>query len=66
MILRAYGDSWTVGQGCNRLIEDKLDKEEKILFQKNHSWVNLLAKKFGVESINNGVSGNSNFKIFNN
>ena len=47
MILRAYGDSWTVGQGCNRLIEDKLDKEEKILFQKNHSWVNLLAKKTG-------------------
>lgn len=66
MILRAYGDSWTVGQGCNKFIEDTLDKEEKIEFQKNHSWVKQLSEKLGLSSVNNGVSGNSNNKIFNN
>lgn len=66
MILRAYGDSWTVGQGCNKIIEDSLEKDEKIEFQKTHSWVKLLGDKFGLDSVNNGVSGNSNNKIFNN
>jgi hypothetical protein len=65
MILRAYGDSWTAGEGCDRKIEDTLTKEEKILFQKEHSWVKSLSIKLNVEYINNGVSGYSNLKIFN-
>ena len=36
MILRAYGDSWTIGEGCDRKIEDSLSKEDKINFQKNN------------------------------
>ena len=35
----AYGDSWTVGEGCNREIEDTLSKHEKIIYQKENSWV---------------------------
>ena len=66
MILRAYGDSWTAGEGCDRKIEDNLPKEEKIAFQKQNSWVKVLSEKLGIEHINNGVSGYSNIKIFNN
>lgn len=65
MILNAYGDSWTIGQGCDRKIEDNLTTEEKIEFQKNHSWPKILSDKIGCEFINHGISGNSNNKIFN-
>lgn len=65
MVLRAYGDSWTAGEGFDRKIEDNLTKEEKIKFQKENSWVKFLSKKLNVEHVNNGVSGYSNLKIFN-
>lgn len=65
MILRAYGDSWTIGEGCDRKIEDSLSKEDKINFQKNNSWVKFLSDKLEIEHVNNGVSGYSNLKIFN-
>jgi hypothetical protein len=66
MVLRAYGDSWTAGEGFDRKIEDSLTKEEKIKFQKENSWVKFLSKKLNVQHVNNGVSGYSNLKIFNN
>jgi hypothetical protein len=65
MILRAYGDSWTVGEGCNRTIEDTLAKEEKIKYQNEHSWVKFLSDKLNTPYVNNGICGNSNNKIFN-
>ena len=66
MVLRTYGDSWTAGEGCDRKIEDNLTKEEKLKFQKANSWVRFLSEKLNVEHVNNGVSGYSNLKIFNN
>ena len=65
MMLHAYGDSWTEGQGCNRLVEDSLSKEERPAYRKENSWVKFLADKLNVPFINNGVSGNANNKIFN-
>jgi len=65
MILRAYGDSWTAGEGCDRKIEDNLTKEEKIKFQKENSWVKFLSNKLNVDHVNNGISGYSNLKMFN-
>jgi len=55
MKLHAYGDSWTEGQGTT-------DNREE---WKNYSWVKIISDKLGIDSINNGVSGNSNIKIFN-
>jgi hypothetical protein len=55
MKLHAYGDSWTEGQGTT-------DNREE---WKNYSWVKIISNKLGIDSINNGVSGNSNIKIFN-
>ena len=65
MILHAYGDSWTEGQGCNRLVEDSLSKEERPTYRKENSWVKFLADKLNMPFINNAVSGNANNKIFN-
>jgi len=65
MILHAYGDSWTEGQGCNRLVEDSLSKEERPVYRKENSWVKFLADKLNMPFINNAVSGNANNKIFN-
>jgi lysophospholipase L1-like esterase len=61
----AYGDSWTVGEGCNREIEDTLSKHEKIIYQKENSWVRHLSDKLGLPYQNNGISGNPNNVIFN-
>lgn len=61
----AYGDSWTVGEGCNKEIENTLPPHEKISYQKENSWVKFLSEKMNLPNINNGVSGNSNNKIFN-
>jgi hypothetical protein len=63
--LVAYGDSWTVGEGCNREIEDTLSKHEKIIYQKENSWVKLLADQLKMPYENYGISGNPNNKIFN-
>jgi hypothetical protein len=65
MVIRAYGDSWTAGEGCDRKIEDNLTKEEKIKFQKDNSWVKFLSQKLNAEHVNNGISGYSNLKMFN-
>ena len=55
MKLHAYGDSWTEGQGTTN------DRKE----WKNHSWVKIVSDKLGINSNNNGISGNSNLSIFN-
>lgn len=66
MILHAYGCSWTEGEGANVEIENTItDRERKRMFRNNHSWVNNLANKIGITSINNGISSNANNKIFN-
>ena len=66
MKLHGYGDSWTEGEGANVEIEKTLtNKDEKRLFRNKHSWPNLLASKLNIPSINNGISGNANNKIFN-
>lgn len=61
----AYGDSWTIGEGCNREVEDTLSKHEKIIYQKENSWVKILGDKFNIVTENNGISGNPNNKIYN-
>jgi hypothetical protein len=61
----AYGDSWTIGEGCNREIEDTLSKHEKVIYQKENSWVRMLGDKLNLPIENNGISGNPNNKIFN-
>lgn len=63
--LVAYGDSWTIGEGCNREIEDTLSKHEKMVYQKENSWVRFLADRLNIPYENNGISGNPNNKIFN-
>jgi len=65
MMLHAYGDSWTEGQGCNRIVEDSLPKEKRPSYRKENSWVKFLADKLNIPFINNAVSGNANNKIFN-
>jgi len=63
--LVAYGDSWTIGEGCNREIEDTLSKHEKMTYQKENSWVKFLSDSLNLSYENNGISGNPNNKIFN-
>jgi len=53
--LHAYGDSWTEGQGTT---EDRED-------WKKYSWVKIVSDRLGIDSENNGISGNSNLNIFN-
>lgn len=65
MILHAYGDSWTEGEGCNYEEESKLKNQDLILYRNKHSWVKLLADKLQLKWINNGKSGNPNAVIFN-
>ena len=65
MILHAYGDSWTEGEGCNSTEEAKLKNQDLIIYRNNHSWVKHLAEKLGINWINNGKSGNPNSVIFN-
>lgn len=55
MKLYSYGDSWTAGEGSSS------NKDE----WNNHSWINIMSEKISIECINKGISGNSNFKIFN-
>jgi len=65
MILHAYGDSWTEGEGCNLDIESTLKNQELIIYRNQNSWVKLLADKLDLQWINNGKSGNPNSVIFN-
>ena len=65
MILHAYGDSWTEGEGADVTIESKLKNKELNQFRNEHSWLKSLSNKIGIDCRNNGVSGNSNNKIFN-
>jgi hypothetical protein len=66
MILRAYGDSWTEGQGADVHNESKLtNRNELRKFRNENSWVKLLSDKLDMSFINNGLSGQSNLKIFN-
>ena len=65
MILHAYGDSWTEGEGCNLNEEIKLKKQDLIVYRNQHSWVKLLAEKLKLNWVNNGKSGNPNAVIFN-
>lgn len=65
MILHAYGDSWTEGEGCNLNEEVKLKNQELTIYRNQHSWVSLLADKLQLKWINNGKSGNPNAVIFN-
>ncbi len=66
MILRAYGDSWTEGQGSDALIEKSItERHELRKFRNEHSWVKLLSEKLDLSYVNNGLSGLSNVKIFN-
>ena len=64
--LIAYGCSWTEGEGCDITIESNLSSDELKHFRNQNSWVKLLADKLNIsEVINNGISGNSNRKLFN-
>lgn len=66
MKLYAFGDSWTEGQGVDSEIESTLkDRELLRSFRNELSWIKILADKIGIESINKGLSGHSNQKIFN-
>lgn len=65
MILHAYGDSWTEGEGCNLEIEATLKNQELIIYRNQNSWVKLLGDKLNLQWINNGKSGNPNAVIFN-
>ena len=65
MILHAYGDSWTEGEGCDLEIESTLKNQELIIYRNQNSWVKLLAGKLNLQWINNGKSGNPNSVIFN-
>lgn len=66
MILHGYGCSWTEGEGADIEIENTItDREKKKIFRNTHSWVNGLANKLNINSINNGISSNANNKIFN-
>lgn len=65
MILHAYGDSWTEGEGCNLEIEKSLNNQDLIVYRNQHSWVKNLAEKLQLKWINNGKSGNPNAVIFN-
>lgn len=65
MILHGYGCSWTAGEGSDISIESTLRNQDLILFRNKHSWVNKVANKLGIQSKNNGISGNANNKIFN-
>ena len=66
MTLHAYGDSWTEGQGTILETESKItDRDELMKFRKEFSYVKFLAEKVGIPYVNNGISGQSNLKIFN-
>lgn len=66
MILRAYGDSWTEGQGSDAVIEKSItDRHELRKFRNENSWVKMLSEKLGLTYVNNGLSGMSNVKLFN-
>ena len=65
MILHAYGDSWTEGEGCNLEIEKDLKNQDLIVYRNQHSWVKSLAERLELKWINNGKSGNPNAVIFN-
>ena len=65
MILHAYGDSWTEGEGCDLEIESTLKNQELIIYRNQNSWVKSLADKLNLQWINNGKSGNPNSVIFN-
>jgi len=65
MILHAYGDSWTEGEGCDLEIESTLKNKELIIYRNQNSWVKLLADNLNLQWINNGKSGNPNSVIFN-
>jgi|688.fasta_scaffold377905_2 hypothetical protein len=65
MILHAYGDSWTEGEGCDLEIEKSLKNQDLIVYRNQHSWVKSLAEKLELKWINNGKSGNPNAVIFN-
>lgn len=65
MILHAYGDSWTEGEGCNIVEEKNLKNQDLIIYRNNYSWVKTVADKFNIGWINNGKSGNPNSVIFN-
>ena len=65
MILHAYGDSWTEGEGCNIKKEKTLKNQDLIIYRNNHSWVKSLAERLDINWVNNGKSGNPNSVIFN-
>jgi hypothetical protein len=65
MILHAYGDSWTEGEGCNLEKEKTLKNQELIIYRNKQSWVKTLADSLTINWINNGKSGNPNSVIFN-
>ena len=64
--LVAYGCSWTEGEGSDVSIESTLSPNEKRIFRNTNSWPQKLADLLDIATtINRGVSGNSNRKIFN-
>ena len=67
MILYAYGDSWTEGQGCfleeEQKIKDRVSLKE---FRNLNSWPAMLSEKLNCKYENSGCSGNANNLIFNN
>ena len=66
MIIYGYGCSWTEGEGCDILVENKItDRTLKKEFRNSNSWLKFLSDKLNLESVNKSFSGNANNKIFN-
>ena len=64
--LVAYGCSWTEGEGSDISIENKLKPNEKRKFRNKHAWPKILSDKLKIKNtLNRGISGNSNRKMFN-
>jgi len=64
--LITYGCSWTEGEGCDINVEKTLTLDKLKNFRNENSWPKFLSDKLNISDvINNGISGNSNRKIFN-
>jgi hypothetical protein len=66
MILRAYGDSWTEGQGFDITIENTIkDREDLRILRNEYSWAKIVSDELNIPIVNRGFSGRSNNRIFN-
>lgn len=66
MKLFSFGDSWTIGQGCNLKIENTIkDIAERKKYRNTMSWPKYLSEFLNIEFENLSDSAASNNEIFN-